>query len=324
MSDRALLERLMRGPISGSALARELGLTRAAVWKRIEALRTAGVDIEAQAGSGYALAAPLSLLDAGAIAARLPADLRIRWPRTELAWEIDSTNAELLRRGPACADGTVLLAERQTGGRGRRGRAWASPLAANLYLSLHRRFEGGIAALSGLSLAVGIAAAEALRDLGYAEVGLKWPNDLLARGRKLGGILVELGGEAAGPMQAVIGLGLNVRMPRAAAQAIDQPWIDLATLGAGVPDRNDLSAAVIASLARVLDDFAEAGLAPLLPRWRALDALAGREVRMQAGDAAYEGVALGIAGNGGLRVRHADGERTWHSGEVSLRIAGTD
>lgn len=321
MSDRALLARLAQGPCSGAALARELGLTRAAVWKRIEALRADGVEIEARAGRGYALAAPVSLLDPGRIAAALPAPMRARWPTPEVAWDIDSTNAELLRRGAACPDGLALLAERQRGGRGRRGRAWASPLAANLYLSLHRRFDGGVAALAGLSLVVGIAACEVLRALGCDAVALKWPNDLVADGRKLGGILIELGGEAAGPMQAVIGLGLNVRMPRAAARGIDQPWTDLATLmPAAVPDRNVLAATLLAALWPALDDFARDGLAPFLPRWAALDAFAGREVRLLLGDIVREGVALGVAADGGLRVRHADGgERVYHSGEVSLR-----
>jgi BirA family biotin operon repressor/biotin-[acetyl-CoA-carboxylase] ligase len=326
VSDRDLLARLAQGPCSGAALAKELGLTRAAVWKRIEALRADGVEIEARTGRGYALAAPVTLLDAGRIAALLPPSLRARWPVPEVVWEIDSTNAELIRRGADCPDGLALFAERQRGGRGRRGRHWASPLAANLYLSLHRRFDGGVAALGGLSLVVGIAVAEALRRLGYGAVALKWPNDLLADGRKLGGILIELGGEVGGPIQAVIGLGLNVRMPRAAAQAIDQPWTDLTALRpAAVPDRNALAAALLASLWPALDDFARDGLAPFLPRWAALDAFAGREVRLLLGDAVREGVALGIAADGGLRVRHGDGgERVYHSGEVSLRAGATE
>ncbi len=321
MSDRDLLARLVRGPCSGAALARELGLTRAAVWKRMEALRADGVEIQARAGRGYALAAPVSLLDAERIAAMLPPSLRARWPAPEVVWEIDSTNAELIRRGADCPDGLALLAERQSSGRGRRGRRWASPLAANLYLSLHRRFEGDVAALGGLSLVVGVAVAEALRALGYGAVALKWPNDLLVEDRKLGGILIELVGEAAGPMQAVIGLGLNVRMPHAAAQAIDQAWTDLAALRpAAALDRNALAAAVLASLWPALDDFAREGLTPFLPRWAALDAYAGREVRLLMGAGVREGVALGIAPDGGLRVRHSDGdERIYHSGEVSLR-----
>ena len=231
-ADRALLLRLAQGPASGDALAREAGQTRAAVWKRIRGLRQAGLPIEARPGVGYALAGPVDLLDAGRIRQALPAAVSAGIDTLEVAWSLDSTNSELLRRGPQGQGVQVLLAERQSGGRGRRGRAWASPLAANLYLSVARGFEGGLARLGGLSLVAGVAVAEALRVLGAVEAGLKWPNDVVVvEGdglRKLGGILVEGGGEHAGPARAVIGIGLNVRMPEAAAVGIDQPWTDCA------------------------------------------------------------------------------------------------
>src|SRR5690606_1924863 len=147
-AERALLQRLLAGPVSGDRLARENGETRAAVWKRIQGLREAGVAIEARAGRGYTLAQPLDLLDADAIAIAMPGAARARLAGLEVAWSLDSTGSELLRR-PAPGEGVaVLLAERQTGGRGRRGRTWASPLAANLYLSLARRFDGGLARLA--------------------------------------------------------------------------------------------------------------------------------------------------------------------------------
>lgn len=329
MSDRALLAELARGPCSGSVLAQRLGLTRAAVWKRVEALRAAGAEIDARAGRGYALAAPLELLDAGAIRTAMRECGRLG--ALEIAWEIDSTNAELLRRGDArapqaqaVADNAVLLAERQTGGRGRRGRTWASPLAAHVYLSLHRRFDIGLARLAGLSLAVGVAAAEALLALGFKAVALKWPNDLVVvrddTVAKLGGILIEFGGEAGGPVRAVIGLGLNVRMPRAAAHGIDQPWCDLAALANGIPpSRSRIVAALLDALLPALDVFDAQGFAPFLARFAALDTLASHEVVVRVGDTATTGLALGVTADGGLRVRHADGERVWHAGEVSVR-----
>src|SRR5690606_19349579 len=217
LSDRDLLERLRQGPVSGDALARAGGQTRAAVWKRIQALRAAGVAIEARPGRGYALAQPLELLDPGEVLAAVPTPLRAGIAGLDVAWSIDATNSELLRRPPAGAGAQVLLAERQSGGRGRRGRSWESPLAANLYLSLARRFDGGLARLGGLGLVAGIAVADALHGLGAPAVGLKWPNDIVVREgdslRKLGGILVEGGGEHGGPVRAVIGIGLNIRMP---------------------------------------------------------------------------------------------------------------
>ena len=321
-ADRALLQRLAAGPVSGDALAREAGLTRAAVWKRIEALREAGVAIEARAGRGYALAAPVDLLDAGAIRAALPAPVRDRLAALDVAWSLDSTNSELLRRGMSGPGAQVLLAERQTGGRGRRGRTWASPLAAHVYLSLARRFDGGLARLGGLSLVAGVAAAEALRAAGHAEVGLKWPNDLFAGGRKLGGLLIEGGGEHGGPVQAVIGIGINVRMPEAAARTIGQPWTDLSRLAAGPVSRDAVVVALLARLLPALDLFDAEGLAPFLPRFAALDVLRGREVTVAGGAASESGIALGVADDGALRVDVAGRVRLFHAGEVSVRAAG--
>jgi len=323
-ADRALLQRLMDGPATGNALALESGHTRAAVWKRIDALRAAGVAIQAHAGRGYALSQPLELLDADAILAQLPAQLRIGVAQLEIAWSLDSTNSELLRRNTPIDGSAVLLAERQTGGRGRRGRAWASPLAANLYLSIARHYSGGLARLAGLSLVAGVAVAEALHALGFDRVGLKWPNDLVvvdeAGLRKLGGLLVEGGGEHAGPVRAVLGLGLNLRMPARFAAAIDQPWIDLAALS-GRADfaRNQVAGVVLARLLATLDRFDAEGLAPFLERYQRLDVLVGREVIVQVGMFRHAGTALGIATDGALQAR-VDGEiRDFHAGEVSVR-----
>ncbi|QNP41489.1 bifunctional biotin--[acetyl-CoA-carboxylase] ligase/biotin operon repressor BirA [Lysobacter solisilvae (ex Woo and Kim 2020)] len=328
MDDRALLEHLIRGPATGDALASAAGQTRAAVWKRIEGLRQAGVGIAAQPGRGYALTQPLDLLDAAAIRAALPPALERGVGRLEAAWSIDSTNSELLRRPAGGLE--VLLAERQTGGRGRRGRSWASPLAAHLYLSLSRAFAGGLARLGGLSLVAGVATAEALHGLGFTAARLKWPNDVVDVGphglRKLGGLLIEGSGEHAGPARAVIGLGLNVRMPDAFAQGIDQPWCDLAGLaghaGRLVPERNALAAAVLAHLLPALDLFDAEGLAPFLPRYAALDALLGEAVTLHAATGTQPGTALGVAEDGALRLRLEDGrEQRVHAGEVSVRRA---
>ncbi|MBB5886529.1 bifunctional biotin--[acetyl-CoA-carboxylase] ligase/biotin operon repressor BirA [Xanthomonas sp. LMG 8992] len=321
LDERELLARLSKGPLSGDALARACGLTRAAVWKRIQALRAAGVEIEGRAGEGYGLARPLELLDAAAIRAGLSGSAAAELAGLEIAWSLVSSNTTLLQR-PAPAQGSeVLLAERQTGGRGRRGRVWASPLAAHLYLSVARSFQGGLGRLGGLSLAAGVAVAEALRAAGFATVGLKWPNDLLADGRKLGGLLVEGGGEFAGPARAVIGLGLNVTMPAASAADIDQPWTDLTRLAGGPVSRNAIAATVLSHLLPALALFDAEGLAPFLPRYAALDLLAGRAVRIDEGGQVREGTALGLAEDGALRVAFADGEQPVHAGDVSVRPA---
>jgi BirA family biotin operon repressor/biotin-[acetyl-CoA-carboxylase] ligase len=338
MNDRELLQRLIAGPASGDALARASGQTRAAVWKRIAALREAGIAIAAQAGRGYTLAQPLELLDAEAIQGQLPASARPLLACLEIAWSLDSTNSELLR-GPAPAGGAaVLLAERQTGGRGRRGRSWRAPMAANLTLSLSRQFAGGLARLPGLSLVAGVATAEALHALGLRQVRLKWPNDLVvaeADGlRKLGGLLVEGGGEHAGPVRAVLGLGLNVRLPAEQGAGIDQPWTDLATLMPGasgsaacerVPadaiSRNRVAAAVLAHWLPALAQFDAEGLAPFLLRYAGFDALAGRDVLLHQPEGARPARALGLAADGALRVQLDGREQRLHAGEISVRRA---
>lgn len=322
--ERALLQRLATGPVSGDLLARESGLTRAAVWKRIDALRDAGIAIAASPGRGYRLEQPLDLLDADAIRATMMQPARAQLASLEIAWSLDSTNSQLLRTDTSPHGCNVLLAERQSGGRGRRGRHWVSPLAAHVYLSIARRFEGGLARLGGLSLVAGIAACEALREMGFTGVGLKWPNDLVvAEGkglRKLGGLLVEGGGETAGAARAVIGLGINVRMPVATAGGIDQPWIDLATMSSQPPTRNAVVTMLLSHLLPALQQFDAEGLVPFLPRYAALDALAGRALCVHEGDGAWSATALGIADDGALRARDTAGrERLVHAGDVSVR-----
>jgi BirA family biotin operon repressor/biotin-[acetyl-CoA-carboxylase] ligase len=317
--ERELLARLIEGPLSGDALARDAGLTRAAMWKRIEALRNGGVRIDAQAGRGYALAEPVELLDAERIQGQLQGATAAGLSSLDVAWSLDSTNSELLRRKAPDRGVEVLLAEQQTGGRGRRGRAWSSPIAANLYLSMSRQFSGGLARLGGLSLVVGVAVAEALRHAGYAAVGLKWPNDLLAQGRKLGGILVEGGGEHGGPVRAVIGIGVNVRMPASVAVGIDQAWTDLAGLGDALPSRNMLAAQLLDALVPALDRFDHEGLAPFLARYAALDVLAGRAVTVHGPQGDEHGVADGIGEDGALRVEIGQVIRHVHAGDVSVR-----
>lgn len=321
--ERALLLRLLAGPVSGDALAQEVGLTRAAVWKRINALRALGVAIEASPGRGYRLAQSLDLLDAATIRAALPASVGEALATLDVAWSLDSTNSELLRQQTPEHGCAALLAERQTGGRGRRGRRWESPLAAQVSLSLGRRFAGGLARLGGLSLVAGVAACEALHALGFTQVRLKWPNDLVVGEgdglRKLGGLLVEGGGEAGGAVRAVIGIGVNVRMPPAAA-GIDQPWTELAALATAVPSRSAVVAMLLARLLPALEEFDAQGLAGFLPRHAALDALAGRRVRVHEPGQAWDAQVLGLADDGALRVCDEAGrERCVHAGDVSVR-----
>lgn len=321
--DELLVALARPGGASGSELAARFGVTRAAVWKRIEVLRAAGLPVEAVAGRGYRLAASPDLLDADAIRAVLPAGSRALLAALVVDAEVDSTSSALLRDASAgAASGSVRLAETQTAGRGRRGRAWLSPVAANVYLSVLWRFGGGLSALAGLSIAVGVAAARALQACGAAGVRLKWPNDLVLDGRKLGGILVDAAGEWQGPCHAVVGIGVNVRMPPAVGAGIDQPWTDLAQALAPAepPSRNAVAAALLGELLPALARFEADGLAPFRAGFDALDALAGRAIDVHDGGVPWPARAAGLCEDGRLRVLAADGrEHRLAAAEVSVR-----
>lgn len=263
-------------------------------------------------------------LDAGWIAgciADAPGTTRaVEAPTVEVVECVESTNRALLERRFDTRRPHVLLAARQTGGRGRRGRSWVSSDHGSLCMSLAWWCRRPPREVAGIGIAAGIACAEALASLGVG-VGLKWPNDLVAGGLKLGGILTEARGEADGSTRTVIGVGINLDLHDADAHArIGQPWTDLAcVLGGAAPSRNALAVALLRALVERLADFERDGLAPLLAHWRSFDVLADRPVRVLEGDRERHGIARGLAADGALRVQFADGVSTVSSGEVSVR-----
>lgn len=307
--------------LAGPELARRLGISRAAVWKQVEALRRQGLGVVSDA-RGYRLDRPLDLLDVARIRGGLPAAMRRRVGSIENHWRIDSTSSEIARRAAGLPDLSFVFADWQDAGRGRRGRQWLSPPARNLQFSCLKRFAGGYAALSGLSLAVGVAAARALEDSGIGGVTLKWPNDLVHRDAKLGGILVELGGEFMGPCHAIIGVGINVDLPVTMRRRLDRSCADLAGLCEGVPpSRNELATALIVRLADALEVFDASGFPACAAAWAERDVLAGRRVRIDDPRGGFEGIAEGVDLRGALQVRTAAGVCVIDSGEVSVRSA---
>ncbi len=329
MQPAQLLALLAAGePLSGAGLAEQAGVTRAAIWKQIETLRARGVPIEARGAAGYRLPWPLQMLDAKQIRAGLPAPLAHALGALEVHWELDSTSSELQRRGASAKDFSVLLAETQTAGRGRRGRTWLSPPGLNLYLSCLKRFELGFAALSGLSLAVGVIVLRALEQLGITGAGLKWPNDLLALtpgrpGGKLGGILVELSGEYQGPCAAIIGIGLNLRLTPELHTQAGQPACDLAALADGTPpDRNRVASVLIAALVEGLRQFESDGFAGFGADYARHDLLHGQPLQLSGVLGAFDGIGAGVDARGALQVRMADGSlRLVDSADVTVRRA---
>jgi BirA family transcriptional regulator, biotin operon repressor / biotin---[acetyl-CoA-carboxylase] ligase len=323
MQPQQILAALATGEaLSGSRLAAEAGLTRAAIWKQIETLRHRGVPIESAGSAGYRLPWPIQMLDEASIRADLPAAIARRIGALDLHWELDSTSSELQRRGADAADFSIVMAETQTAGRGRRGRSWLSPPGMNLYVSCLKRFDAGFASLSGLSLATGVIVLRALHALGITGPKLKWPNDVLAESGKLAGILVELSGEYQGPCAAIVGIGLNLRLTPALREQAGQPVCDLATLTHGAPpDRNRMAAALIASLVEGLHQFEREGFAAFVDDYAEHDALHGVPLRISGAAGEFDGVGAGIDARGALQVKTAAGMQQIDSADVTVRRA---
>jgi BirA family biotin operon repressor/biotin-[acetyl-CoA-carboxylase] ligase len=318
----ALLRSLADGEFhSGEALAQQLRVTRTTVHNALQDAGNFGLTLYSVRGRGYRLARPLQWLDGGVIRARLGAargDLHI-----EILDHAASSNALLLQRcAQGAASGTVLAVEWQTAGRGRLGRAWHSGLGDTLTFSLLWRFESGLAALSGLSLAVGVAMMRALHELGVAGAALKWPNDVLLNGGKLAGILLEAQGDMLGPSAVVIGIGLNLTVPEALRERIDQSASGLASPETPMPERNLALAVSLKHLAAVLHEFAAYGFAPLRAEWESHHRFQQHAVKLLLPDGSHiAGMVLGVTDDGALRLATGQGEQLFNAGEVSLRSA---
>ncbi len=264
----------------------------------------------------------LDLLDRESILAGLTTTARSALSRLEVFQELDSTNAYLQAGAREnWLGGAICLAEQQSAGRGRLGRSWITPFGASLALSLLWRFHLPPDALSGLSLATGIAVARTVQRLGVAEVGLKWPNDIWWRERKLGGILLESGSDA-GAFYVVAGIGLNVNLPPQTRELICQPWVDLQEiLATSAISRNSLAAMLINELIAVFIQFEQGGFADLTDEWARFDVIIGRKVRLKMLNKAMIGIARGVNATGALLLETASGEiNPYVGGEISLRV----
>ena len=231
-----------------------------------------------------------------------------------------STNADLLARVPTLDGNLLLVAERQTAGRGRAGRSWLSAEGGSLTFSLAWKFRAPLHALAGLPLAVGVALAETLASLSV-NVQLKWPNDLLKDGAKLAGVLIETQGAPGGAVWAVIGIGLNLQLPDELEERIGRPAASAPWLAA--MDRDALMAALLSNLALCLDQFAQSGFKAFSARWNRLHAYQGSAVQIvDRGVTIDEGIAAGVDDSGALLLDRAAGRVAIVAGDVSLRAQG--
>lgn len=307
---------------SGEAIARQLNCSRASVHNAIRAAQLAGLDVHAVHGRGYRLAAPISWLDA----ARLGTEFARRGITLQWHDQLASTNASLLHwAAHAAPQRSLVCAEWQGQGRGRRGRSWQSGLGDGLTFSYLWRSARPAAQLSGLSLAVGVALVEGLRAFGLIHAQVKWPNDILIGGAKLAGVLIELASDSLSndvlaPCSAVIGIGLNLRGGVALTESVGQPVTDVET-HLGVVDRNALLLTLVDALDAALSRFEQSGFAAFHDAWHVCHAHQALPVSLQPGQGeAISGVMLGVDAQGALLLQTPDGIRTFHSGEVSLRV----
>ena len=318
-------------PHSGAWLAGELRHTRAAVRQGVERLRAAGIEVQALAGRGYRLANRVELLDAGRILRELAEPSAARLRALELLFEVDSTNTRLLAAAPpppGSAD--VCLSELQHAGRGRQGRRWIGPFGGGIALSLGWSCSDGVRTLPALSLGVGVAVSRALVRAGAADISLKWPNDIWYRDRKVGGVLIELRADAGSPAHVVIGVGINVSMPAAARQRIEEsaegtarasPVAAVEDACIQPPSRNLLAGAILDELLSMLAQYERFGFAAFRDAWSALDALNGRAAQIIVGEKAIWGIARGVDLEGALLLETGDRMQRFVSGEASLRLA---
>jgi BirA family biotin operon repressor/biotin-[acetyl-CoA-carboxylase] ligase len=304
------------GPLSGAELARRLGCSRAAVWKHVGALRRDGYEIRGTPSAGYVLAAVPDRLGPS----ELSPYLRGGWRRVEWRAEIDSTQhlaRDLARAG--APEGTVVIAETQTGGRGRLGRQWHSPPGVNLYCSLVLRPSVPLAVMPCLALVAGLAVADAVSDVAPLRPGLKWPNDVLVDGRKVAGVLTEVEAEVERVHHVIAGIGVNLNggpedfPPELAAKATS-----LRLASGHHVNRAAFTAGLLAALEARYTRFLADGFAAMRSEWEAYSSLTGKEVRVTAPEGEVTGRVLGIDDDGTLRLAGPRGELRVVGGEVTV------
>jgi BirA family biotin operon repressor/biotin-[acetyl-CoA-carboxylase] ligase len=302
---------------SGQALGEALGVSRTSVWKQLQQLESElNIGVHKVRGRGYRLESPISLLNADEISA---AGGRVSaWP-VVVYDSIGSTNAAAMK---LIAENSpppfVVLAERQTAGRGRRGRRWASPFGENIYYSLALRIDGGMRQLEGMSLLIGLAVLKTLREMGVQSAGLKWPNDVLVGRRKIAGILLELVGDPADVCHVVIGVGINVNMR--ATEEVDQLWTSLRLETGALASRNELAGKLTSNIEEYLSVHQASGFEVFRSEWEKNHLWQGSAVSLLAGTQAVDGVVLGIDSQGALRLQVGSEEKVFSGGELSLRL----
>ena len=320
VDNTTLLKALLTGPKSGVELAEQLGISRAAIWKRIEYLRQQGLAIEANDMHGYTLMQPIVLLDEASIIQTLDENLRPQIHSINICFETDSTQTQACHAEAVVEGIDVWLAEYQRAGQGRRGKVWQSPPMSNIYCSINRRFACSMADMSGFSLAAAVMIVEALSAIKITGLSLKWPNDIWLNAKKCAGLLIQLRGESGGPCDVTLGFGVNVSMSKKSGQQIDQAWTALSLETDIELDRNKIIGNILSHLLIGFKQYEQQGFAAFIERWREYDGLVGKHISLALGSRVVEGVAQGVDADGALLVQQNEGLSRYHSGELSVRL----
>ena len=319
----SLLSILSNGALhSGETLAHQLSISRAAVWKSIKQLESLGLEIEAERGKGYRLNRSIELLSANNIKKHLALDVRQSCQQLDVLFKADSTNSVLLSRlENEQIHAHVVLAEYQSQGRGRRGNQWLASIASGIMLSVGWRFEIAPNNSGLLSLFMGVAAARSLQSAGINNVGLKWPNDIIVDNQKIGGILIEVRGEASGPLDVVIGIGINYQIPETIKPQIKQAVTDICAHTYQEVSRNEFAAELITNVFKVLQELEANDGHDLLNEWRELDCHIEQEAKLILPNEEIEGVLKGVDDQGALLMSVSGEIKSYNAGEISLRVS---
>lgn len=305
--------------LSGEEISRRLGVSRTAVWKRIRRLKDAGYEFDASPKLGYRLSGSVSALDAERMDTLLTT---ARFGRNlTILQKTDSTQTEaekLAREG--APEGTLVVAEEQTSGRGRQGRVWHSPPGRGVWMSAVLRPEGPLTAVPQLTLLTAVAVCRAIRSVSGVEAGIKWPNDLLADGRKLCGILLESVVEDGRVLHCIMGIGIDANLSESDYPEELRGRVTSLRRESGVPvDRSALIAAVMNEFETLYALYAERGFGPIRLLWESLSVTLGREIAVRDARGELRGIAHGLGEHGELLMRTEDGQVSpVYSGDIEL------
>lgn len=296
-----------------------MGYAEEDLFQRLKEYQASGVEFLQLDSQSCQLKYPLDLLEIDRIRSGIPEIILSQLSSIERHTVLDSTNSALLNLPAEEQHARVYLAEYQTAGRGRFGRQWVAPFASGLCLSLGWQFQKNIDQFQLISLLPAVAVIRTMHKIGLDEARVKWPNDVICRGHKLAGMLIEISAKNPGVQGVVIGVGLNVYNRTEMSAQIQQPWTAIDQQLDSLPARSELAAQLITELLRLIQTIEQGGLTEIRNEWQCYDALKNRSVTLINGKQKQKGISRGISEDGSLCVEINGQLKQFVSGEITLR-----